>query len=221
MRTISPEGLALVKQWEGLRLTAYKDGGGVLTIGYGHTSAAGAPAVLPGMKITQARAEAILKADLAGFERCVSQAVSVVLNDNQFAALVSFTYNVGTAAFLRSTLLKKLNNGDYDAVPGELSKWVNDNGRRVQGLVNRRAAEAGLWARGAFVSSRTVKPEQSKTNPYLNKETMTMVGVPVATSALAAAANPGPLQWALAGVILIAAVVGAVFLIKRIRESNA
>jgi len=220
-RHINEEGLNLIRQWEGLRLTAYKDAVGVLTIGHGHTSRAGPPTVKPGMKITQAEADRILRADLAVFEAAVENAVKVDLTDNQFAALVSFTFNVGIGNLQKSTLLRKLNKGDYDGVPMELGKWVNAGGRRLPGLANRRAAEAGLWARGAFVSSNTVKPTAKKTNPYLNTETATMIGVPVATSALAAAANPGPLQWAVAAVIVIAAVVGAVFLIKRIREGNA
>ncbi|WP_247996685.1 lysozyme [Brucella tritici] len=153
-RRINAAGLSLVKQWEGLKNTAYRDVAGVLTIGYGHTSAAGAPTVTPGMAIGDKEAERILKADLAKFEARVERFVKVPLTDNQFAALVSFDFNTG--ALDKSTLLKKLNKGDYAAVPVELMKWVNAGGKRVQGLVNRRAAEAGLWAKGDFVSSNYV-----------------------------------------------------------------
>lgn len=153
-RRINAAGLSLIKQWEGLKTTAYKDVAGILTIGYGHTSAAGAPKVTPGMAIGDKEAERILQNDLAKFEARVERLVTVPVNDNQFAVLVSFDFNTG--ALHKSTLLKKLNKGDYDAVPGELAKWVNAGGRKVQGLVNRRAAEAGLWAKGAFVSSNTV-----------------------------------------------------------------
>jgi lysozyme len=153
-RRINAAGLSLVKQWEGLKNTAYRDVAGVLTIGYGHTSAAGAPTVTPGMAIGDQEAERILKADLAKFEARVERFVKVPLTDNQFATLVSFDFNTG--ALDKSTLLKKLNKGDYGAVPVELMKWVNAGGKKVQGLVNRRAAEAGLWAKGDFVSSNYV-----------------------------------------------------------------
>ena len=153
-RRINAAGLSLIQQWEGLKLTAYKDVAGIWTIGYGHTSAAGSPTVTPGMTITKAEASRILQNDLAKFEARVEKLVKVPLTDNQFAVLSSFDYNTG--ALHKSTLLKKLNKGDYNAVPGELAKWVNAGGKKVQGLVNRRAAEAGLWAKGAFVSSNTV-----------------------------------------------------------------
>src|SRR5690606_31851608 len=118
-RRISAAGLAHIKKWEGCKLTAYKDVAGVWTIGYGSTG----NHVKPGMKITQSEADALLRKDLDRFERSVSSHVKVPLNDNQFAALVSFSFNVGTGAFQKSTLLKKLNAGDYNAVPTELMKW--------------------------------------------------------------------------------------------------
>jgi lysozyme len=149
-RRINAAGLALVKQWEGLKTKAYRDVAGIWTIGYGHTSAAGAPAVKPNMVITEAEAERILRADLAKFEERVARLVKVPLNDNQHAVLVSFDFNTG--ALHSSTLLKKLNAGNYDAVPAELMKWVNAGGKRVKGLVNRRAAEAGLWGKGTVTA---------------------------------------------------------------------
>ena len=158
-RKINAEGVRLIKQWEGLKLNAYRDVAGVLTIGHGHTSAAGIPKVREGMRISDKEAEDILKADLRKFEDRVSRLVKVPLTDNQFAVLVSFDFNTG--ALHKSTLLKKLNAGDYDAVPAELMKWVNAGGKRVQGLVNRRAAEAGLWAKGEFVSSNTVEAKKA------------------------------------------------------------
>lgn len=158
-RKINAEGVRLIKQWEGLKLNAYRDVAGVLTIGHGHTSAAGIPKVREGMRISDKEAEDILKKDLGKFEDRVSRLVKVPLTDNQFAVLVSFDFNTG--ALHKSTLLKKLNAGDYDAVPAELMKWVNAGGKRVQGLVNRRAAEAGLWAKGEFVSSNTVEAKKA------------------------------------------------------------
>ncbi|MBB4077374.1 GH24 family phage-related lysozyme (muramidase), partial [Bartonella fuyuanensis] len=123
MRKISKEGLELIKQWEGLRLEAYKDAACIWTIGYGHTSHAGQPLVKKGMHITKKEAEEILCDDLKKFEKAVETSVKVSLTDSQFAALVSFCYNVGTCAFCKSTLLKKLNQGDYESVPVELQKW--------------------------------------------------------------------------------------------------
>lgn len=160
MRKVNQEGVDLIKRWEGLELKAYTDSAGVLTIGYGHTSAAGAPKVYAGMTISEPEAEAVLKSDLSKFEERVSRLVKVPLTDNQFAALVSFDFNTG--ALHKSTLLKKLNAGNYEAVPGELSKWVNAGGKKLKGLVNRRAAEAGLWARGSFVSSNTQEVSKDK-----------------------------------------------------------
>ncbi|MBS7541994.1 lysozyme [Ancylobacter oerskovii] len=157
-RSVNDAGLALIKQWEGRRLTAYRDPVGVWTIGYGHTDAAGPPAVKRGQKITEAQAEAMLRADLAQYEAAVEEAVDVPLSDNQFAALVSFCFNVGSGNFRASTLLKQLNAGDRAAVPGELAKWNRAGGKVLAGLANRRAAEAGLWARGDFVASNYVEP---------------------------------------------------------------
>lgn len=152
-RQVNAETLALIKQWEGCRLTSYRDVAGVWTIGYGHTRN-----VRPRQTITQEEADNLLLIDLQEFEDAVSRLVVVGLSDNQFGALVSFAFNVGEAAFSTSTLLRKLNQGDYAAVPLELVKWnkarVNGKMKVVPGLVNRRAAEVGLWARGAFVSGR-------------------------------------------------------------------
>lgn len=209
-RRINAAGLALVKQWESLRTRAYRDVGGVLTIGYGHTSAAGAPEVAPTMVITETRAEQILLTDLAKFEDRVSRLVKVPLTDNQFATLVSFDFNTGGLG--KSTLLKKLNKGDYDAVPSELMKWVNAGGKRVKGLVNRRAAEAGLWAKGEFVSSNTV-PAVAQAPEVVTKENVSWAAGIVSTIAFAFTGN-GPLQWALAGILVAAFAIGAFLFIR-------
>lgn len=161
-RHINDDGLKLIQQWEGCFLKAYHgaaDRPGLLTIGYGHTDAAGPPTVTDGMIITKQEASSILRSDLGRVEANVSTMVKVPLTDNQYAALVSFVFNVGEANFGKSSLLKKLNAGNYAAVPSELMKWDKANGVRVQGLANRRAAEAGLWAKGAHVASQYVEPE--------------------------------------------------------------
>jgi len=153
MRRINTETLALIKQWEGCRLTSYKDVAGIWTIGYGHTRTA-----KQNQTISQVDADNLLMLDLEEFQDAVSRLVKVGLTDNQYGALVSFAFNVGAGAFERSTLLRKLNAGDYDSVPGQLMRWnkarVGGKMVPVQGLTNRRAAEAGLWARGAHVAGR-------------------------------------------------------------------
>ncbi|ENN89936.1 lysozyme [Bartonella bovis] len=219
MRTISEEGLALIKKWEGLRLEAYKDIMDVWTIGYGHTSMAGAPVVQEGMKITKDEAEAILQKDLAQFEQTVEQTVSQPLTDEQFAALVSFCYNVGENAFCNSTLLKKLNKGDYEAVPAELQKWTKSGGQRLQGLVHRRAAEAGLWAKGAYVCSNYQTVEAKGSVSILTAEFLAPV-IGAFSGLTGLFTGYGPVQWALAAVMVIATVVGIFVYFSRMREEQ-
>jgi lysozyme len=141
MRKINQAGRDLIKKFEGLRLEAYYCPAGVLTIGYGHTGRD----VKLYQKITKERAEALLDSDLAKFEYGVSEAVTAPLTDNQFAALVSFAYNVGLAAFRKSTMLKLINAKKLDAAGGEFGKWVKAGGVPVMGLVKRRKAELALW----------------------------------------------------------------------------
>ncbi len=219
-RQISPHGLAKLKQWEGLKTKAYKDSGGVWTIGYGHTATAGEPKPRAGMVITAAEAESILLKDLTQYEAAVESLVKVELNDNQFAALVSFVYNIPLASFKKSKLLKKLNAGNYDAVPTELMKWVNVNHKKNQGLVNRRQAEGYLWMEGAYVTSKNIVPEPKKENPVLN---MKMAGqvAGAATGLGAIAAGSGPVQWALAAIMVILVVFFCYGLFKQMKDAEA
>ncbi|OLL46994.1 lysozyme [Bartonella henselae] len=217
MRKISKEGLALIKQWEGLRLSAYQDSIGVWTIGYGHTKSAGKPFVHKGMTITEKQAEELLCQDLQQFENTVEQAVTVSLTDEQFAALVSFCYNVGTTAFCNSTLLKKLNNGDYEAIPTELQKWTKAGGKRLQGLVNRRAAETGLWAKRSYVSSNTQKVEMKDATGLFKLEALAPI-IGSASGLGGLLTVNGPVQWALATVMIITACAGIFFVAKRFQE---
>lgn len=114
----------------------------------GHTAAMGDPKPVSGMKISKDEADAILRRDLAAIESDIIASLRVLVNQRQFDTLVSFVFNVGIGAFRKSTLLKKLNASDYAAVPDELMKWTRAGGKVMQGLVNRRKAEADLW-RGA------------------------------------------------------------------------
>ena len=144
MRT-GDAGVALIKRFEGLELEAYQDSVGIWTIGYGHTSAAGTPEVKPGMRVTEEEAEAILRQDLQKFERDVDGAVKVDLNQNEFDALVSFTFNVGIGNLKSSTLLRKLNRDDRIGASEEFPRWNKAGGRVLTGLVRRRAAEKALF----------------------------------------------------------------------------
>ena len=141
----SAAGRKLIEQREGVELTAYKDSAGIWTIGVGHTSAAGAPKVVAGMKITAAQASEILSRDLATFEVAVAAAVKVPLNQSEFDALVSFAFNVGAGAFKGSTLLKRLNAGDRQAAADQFLVWnkITINGKKqvLKGLTTRREAE--------------------------------------------------------------------------------
>lgn len=183
----SQAGVDLIKQFEGQRLTAYKCPAGIWTIGYGHTSAAGAPEVQPGMTITYQEANAILVRDLGKYEDAVNRLVKVPLTQNQFDALVSFTYNVGEGAteservgrsglvrpgLAKSTLLKKLNAGQYDAVPAELMKWTKGGGKELPGLVRRRRAECAMW-RGVD-DKADLDPDESRIEPDAPKPKKTM-----------------------------------------------
>jgi lysozyme len=141
----SDAGVALIQEFEGMRLEAYLCPAKVWTIGYGHTSAAGAPTVTPGMKITRAKATEILKSDLAVFEQGVDGLVKVELSQNQFDVLVSFAFNCGLGAFGKSTLLKRINAGRFYEVPAELMKWTKGGGKVLPGLVRRRRAECEMW----------------------------------------------------------------------------
>jgi GH24 family phage-related lysozyme (muramidase) len=142
---INKNGLDLIKHFEGLRLEAYLDPVGILTIGWGHTGSD----VFPGQKITLKQAEQLLEDDLSGHEAFVDRVVKVDLVENQRAALVSFAFNVGNGSLQSSTLLKRLNSGDYQGAAREFGRWVNGthNGKKITlpGLVRRRRAEAQLF----------------------------------------------------------------------------
>lgn len=134
-------GLALVKQFEGCRLTAYQDIVGVWTIGYGETQN-----VHPGMTITQEQADEMVKTRYEEFQNKVKALLHVGVTQNQLGALTSFAYNLGVGSLANSTLLRLLNQGQPASVVAEqFGKWVMAGGKVVQGLVSRRSAEAKLF----------------------------------------------------------------------------
>ncbi|MGF6476608.1 lysozyme [Pantoea dispersa] len=136
----SNNGINLIKRFEGLRLEAYRDSVGIPTIGYGHTHG-----VKMGDVITGAQADAFLREDLQVAELTINTNVKVKLTQGQFDALASFVFNLGSGNFVKSTLLKKLNTGDYAGAADEFGKWVNAGGKKLPGLVKRRAAEREVF----------------------------------------------------------------------------
>jgi lysozyme len=140
MRKIGKAGLELVKSFESCKLEAYKDGGGVWTIGWGHTGG-----VKEGQVCTQEQADAWLAEDLDQAESDVELYTRVELGQEQFDALVSFAFNLGGNALRKSTLLRKLNSGDTAGAAKEFPKWKFDNGKEVAGLLRRRLAEQELF----------------------------------------------------------------------------
>lgn len=134
-------GTDLIKKFEGCRLKAYKCPAGIWTIGYGHTG----PDVKEGLTITNYQAGALLVGDLHKFENAIKLCVRVPLIQNQFDALVAFTFNVGAGALQKSTLLKKLNAGDYTGAANEFLKWDKAGGVTLSGLTTRRKEERELF----------------------------------------------------------------------------
>jgi len=163
-RSTNQNGIDLIKKYEGLRTTAYQDAVGIWTIGYGHTGK-----VYSGQSISEQQAEDLLRAELGHAEAAVERSIKVNLNDNQFAALVAFTFNVGGGALASSTLASKLNAGDYAAVPEQLERWSKVRDRAsggykvLAGLLNRRKAEGALWSSdGSFSDQTTVNQSEQQ-----------------------------------------------------------
>ena len=166
MREINQAGLDLIKSFEGIldgnpataNLDPYLDPIGIWTIGWGHAIVVGkdflrgkenkakAFALYPG-GLTIPEAETLLRADVMDKCRDVDSLVKVSLNDNQYAAIVSFTFNLGVGNLKQSTLLKKLNAGDFEGAANEFAKWNKAGGKVLAGLTRRRAAEAELFRR--------------------------------------------------------------------------
>ena len=137
---ISQEGLALIKKFEGCELKAYHCAAGVPTIGYGSTHG-----VTMDMEITQEEADELLMDDVSKFEEAVTRAVKVPLEQNQYDALVSWTFNLGPSNLSSSTMLRVLNEGNYEEVPAQIKRWNKAGGKVLQGLIRRREAEALLF----------------------------------------------------------------------------
>ncbi|EPF72535.1 lysozyme, partial [Acinetobacter gyllenbergii] len=135
----SQVGINLITSFEDLVLTAYDDGVGVWTIGFGTTIYPNGIKVKRGDSCTKAQAMSFFQHDLRRFEATVNQVVKVTITQNQFDALVSLTYNIGEGAFKDSTLLKKLNAGDFMGAADQFPQWNKGGGKVMKGLVRRRA----------------------------------------------------------------------------------
>lgn len=137
---ISQKGIDLIKKYEGLKHQSYQDPVGIWTVGYGHTKTAA-----PGMIITESDAERLLRMDIDDHVAYIDGYVKVPLNQNQYDALASFIFNVGGGAFIRSTLFKKLNQGDYVGAANEFPRWNKAGGKVLRGLTRRRNEERELF----------------------------------------------------------------------------
>lgn len=143
---ISENGLNLIKQFEGLSLKPYADAVGVPTIGYGNTYYEnGGKVRLSDPSISEERATELLRHAVSHYEKAVKASVTVPLSQNQFDALVSFTYNLGAGNLQRSTLLRLLNQGNYQAAATQFVRWNRAGGRVLRGLTRRREAERDLF----------------------------------------------------------------------------
>lgn len=144
----SKSGLELTKRFEGVRLIAYQDSTGVWTNGYGHTNS-----VKEGDVISQTQAEQFLQEDIKSVETAVNDLVKVSLTQEEFDALVDFVFNLGVGNFERSTLLRLLNQGDYNGAAAEFEKWDKARGKVISGLLRRRIAEENEFIDGTEISS--------------------------------------------------------------------
>lgn len=143
-RELNERGLELLKTFEGCRLRAYPDpgtGGDPWTVGYGHTG----PEVVPGLIWTQDQCDRELVYDVARFCEAVEEALTVDVSENEFAAMVCLAFNIGAAAFRKSTLLRLVNEGDMAGAAEQFLRWNRAGGRVMEGLTRRRTAERALF----------------------------------------------------------------------------
>lgn len=221
-KSISDQGINLVKKFEGLAkvdtdgmIIPYKCPANVMTIGYGHTKG-----VKKNMRITKEEAENLLRDDLRTFEAEVKNMVDVPLSQYQFDTLVSFVYNLGAANFKSSTLLKKLNAGDYAAVPAQLMRWnkarVGGKLQPLTGLTRRRTAEAALFTMDAQLPSDDADVPMPQKVTVQDKKPLTksktMAGVGIAGAATGLNEMAGQLQ----GLVSYADSLKTIFLIVAI-----
>lgn len=214
--SLSDTGIALIKRFEGLRLEAYQDEGGVWTIGYGHTKG-----VKRGHTITEEQAEAFLREDLASVRKAIKLYVKVPLSQRQYDALASWTFNLGVGNLRSSTLLKVINRRDYEGVPEQIVRWnkvkVDGKFKVSRGLVRRRTAEAAMFAMDAPFASDGGEPMVQKpravdegTKPLKKSRTLWGAGAAAIGATLTATAEQlqplvgtvPQLEWAAVGLTI-------------------
>jgi GH24 family phage-related lysozyme (muramidase) len=175
MRT-SVHGLTSILAEEAVILSTYRDSGGVLTLGAGHTDSAGPPKLELGMKINLKEAFNIFRGDIAKYENEVSTAVGVPLTQNQFDALVSWHYNTG--AIRKATLTEKLNAKDYPGAAKEFARWNKSNGKVLRGLIDRRERETAIFTDAHYEDRPIVVRETESASPttYTPDQVIEMLG---------------------------------------------
>lgn len=149
LKDISENGYAIIRDFEGFRADAYLDTGGVWTIGFGTIRYPNGTKVKKGDKCTRGQAELWLMNDAKWVDACLDKYVTSKLTQNQFDALASFVYNVGETAFSKSTMLTLLNQSKFDLASSQFDRWIYDNGKVINGLVNRRTQEKQLFLKVA------------------------------------------------------------------------
>ena len=192
-------GLDLIKSFEGLRLKAYRCPAGVPTIGYGATG----PDVRIGMIWTEGQADARLVADVARFEQAVAKALTVPANENEFAAMVSLAFNIGTGAFARSSVLRRHNARDFAGAAEAILLWNKGGGRVLPGLVRRRKAERDLYL---TAEAMPLPPDVPAAEPH--HDYLVQVPPPPPDVPRKAAPGPKPARSILAAIVAAVLAIG-------------
>lgn len=224
LREINKDGLEHLKHCESLVEQA-KQIRGTWVIGYSHTADKSNVIDAPheGMTITEEKATEVLLADIKPTEEAIANLVTTKLNDYQYAALVSFVFNIGVDNFKDSTMLRKINDGDLEGATEEFAKWVyttEDNKKVISlGLVNRRLRESNLWNHGQHIASEFIESIPHKESVWGKPETWGML-IPTTACIFQAADGNGPFQWALACLTIAAGLLVFIYLLKKIREKS-
>lgn len=218
---INRAGLELIKQFEGFRAKAYVDPVGIVTIGYGTTSAAGVGPVEMGMTITEAQASEYLAKTLEKFGAQIKPLLKVEANENEWAAMLSLAYNIGPGAFAKSSVLKRFNAGDKAGAANAFLMWVKAGGKTLAGLKRRREAERALFLEPVIVAN-IPKPQrksitQSRTAQASAASLMGGVGV-VGTAASQIGALSETAQVLLIGFGIVCAVAAVIIFRERLRK---
>jgi len=190
---VNSRAKALIKKFEGRRLTAYRCSAGVLTIGYGHTSMAGSPQVTPGMKITAKQADEIFDRDIERFAAKIEDLIKVEIGENQFGACVSLAFNIGVGGFAKSSVLRFINQRKFNDAADAFMLWNKAGGRVLPGLTKRRAEEAALFREDEVADDPETEslariPDAPKGTP-MDKSTTNIATTVTAAAGVTAAAK--------------------------------